>query len=36
VLVIWNCRIGTKGDNRYGPDPLSPAIEPAIPSINPA
>lgn len=36
VLLIWNCRIGTKDDNRYGPDPLSPAVEPAIPSINPA
>jgi uncharacterized membrane protein YhaH (DUF805 family) len=25
-LFMWCCRRGTVGDNRYGPDPLAPAV----------
>jgi uncharacterized membrane protein YhaH (DUF805 family) len=24
ILLIWFCRKGTEGDNRFGPDPLQP------------
>ena len=25
LLIVWFCRRGTVGDNRFGPDPLAPA-----------
>jgi uncharacterized membrane protein YhaH (DUF805 family) len=25
LMIVWGCRPGTVGDNRYGPDPLAPA-----------
>jgi uncharacterized membrane protein YhaH (DUF805 family) len=30
ILLIWDCTKGTDGPNRFGPDPLGPAISPAI------
>jgi uncharacterized membrane protein YhaH (DUF805 family) len=30
ILLIWYCTRGTDGPNRFGPDPLGPAITPAI------
>jgi uncharacterized membrane protein YhaH (DUF805 family) len=30
ILLIWDCTKGTDGPNRFGPDPLAPAITPAI------
>lgn len=24
VILVWSCRKGTEGDNRFGPDPLQP------------
>ena len=30
ILLIWYCTKGTDGPNRFGPDPLGPAISPAI------
>ena len=26
LLIVWCCRRGTVGDNRFGPDPLAPAL----------
>ena len=26
VLIVWWCRQGTRGYNRFGPDPLQPAL----------
>jgi uncharacterized membrane protein YhaH (DUF805 family) len=26
VLIVWWCRIGTRGYNRFGADPLQPAL----------
>jgi uncharacterized membrane protein YhaH (DUF805 family) len=26
VLIVWWCRIGTRGYNRFGTDPLQPAL----------
>ncbi len=25
LMIVWYCRPGTVGDNRFGPDPLAPA-----------
>lgn len=33
-LLCWCCRLGTKGDNRYGTDPLNSAV-PQQDFINP-
>ncbi len=29
VLLVWFCQRGTVGPNRFGPDPLSPAVDDA-------
>jgi uncharacterized membrane protein YhaH (DUF805 family) len=26
TLIVWFCRRGTVGDNRFGPDPLAPVV----------
>lgn len=26
LLIVWLCRRGTDGDNRFGPDPLAPVV----------
>ncbi len=26
LTIVWYCRRGTVGDNRFGPDPLAPAV----------
>jgi len=26
TLIVWFCRRGTVGENRFGPDPLAPAV----------
>jgi len=26
LTILWFCRRGTVGDNRFGPDPLAPVV----------
>ena len=26
LMIVWYCRPGTVGDNRFGPDPLAPVV----------
>lgn len=26
IMIVWYCRPGTVGDNRFGPDPLAPVV----------
>lgn len=34
VLIIWFCKAGTVGENRYGPDPLASDPAPIEDAIN--
>ena len=29
LMIVWYCRRGTVGDNRFGPDPLAPVVREA-------
>ena len=26
LMIVWYCRLGTVGENRFGPDPLAPVV----------
>jgi uncharacterized membrane protein YhaH (DUF805 family) len=32
VLLVWYCSLGTRGDNRFGPNPLPAATASAMPA----
>ena len=34
-LLVWNCSAGTRGDNRFGPNPLPPLAPGQAPMIEP-